>query len=76
MDDEQNRLERIRREREALQLKPWEFAPSEVDDGPCPYPPTTGGAVAWARAVELLHRWNEARRHQATDNKDDGTGGL
>lgn len=71
MDDQ--RRQRVRLERQALQLKPWEFAPSEVDEGPCPYPPTAAGAVAWDRAVELLHRWNEARRQQVADNGGTGS---
>jgi hypothetical protein len=45
--------ERIDREREALALAPWELAPSEVDDGPCPWPPGSVGAASWAKALEL-----------------------
>lgn len=54
------REERIRHERAAMRIPPWGFAPSEVDDGPCPYSPTSAGGVAWAQAqawrAEILER--------------------
>lgn len=53
--------ERIRRETEALGLRPWEFAPSEVDDGPCPYPPTCAGAIGWRQAQEWRRQMREAK---------------
>lgn len=40
----------IRRERAELNVPPWGFAPSEIDDGPCPYPPGSAGAQGWAQA--------------------------
>jgi hypothetical protein len=44
--------ERIAAERERLNLRPWEFAPSEIDDGECPYPPRSGGYDAWRQAQQ------------------------
>ncbi|HEV2037529.1 MAG TPA: hypothetical protein VGQ96_02895, partial [Candidatus Eremiobacteraceae bacterium] len=44
------RQARIDRERQILKLRPWEFAPSEVDDGPSPYPPRCGAHDAWIQA--------------------------
>lgn len=52
--------ERIDREREALGLRPWEFAPSEVDDGPCPYSSPVV-IEAWKRAQEWRRQMQEAR---------------
>lgn len=51
--------ERIDREREALGLRPWQFAPSEVDDGPCPYPSPLAIA-AWKQAQEWRRQMREA----------------
>lgn len=54
------REERIRHERAAMRIPPWGFAPSEVDDGPCPYSPTGPAGQAWAQAqawrAEILER--------------------
>jgi len=44
------REQRIAAEREQMNLRPWQFAPSEIDDGPCPYPPGSAGAQGWAQA--------------------------
>ncbi len=54
--------EKIRREREALGCKPWEFAPSEVDDGPNPYPPGTAGHASWERAQALRAQLRAAKK--------------
>lgn len=42
--------ERIKRERHELNLRPWEFAPSEVDAGENPYPPGCAGHSSWIEA--------------------------
>lgn len=42
--------ERVASERERLNLRPWQFAPSEVDDGPNPYTAGTAGHAAWITA--------------------------
>jgi hypothetical protein len=42
--------QRIERERRELGLKPWQFAPSQVDDGPSLYPPGSAGHPAWLQA--------------------------
>lgn len=42
--------QRIERERFELDLKPWQFAPSEVDNGPIPYQSSSAGFVAWVQA--------------------------
>ena len=47
----ERRADRIRREREELHLRPWEFAPSQVTDAdPSPWPEGTMGAISWAAA--------------------------
>lgn len=48
-----NRAQRIQKERADLRLKPWEFSPSEVDDGSCPYPPDSVGAASWHKAQRM-----------------------
>lgn len=45
--------ERIAKERKAMNLRPWEYAPSEVDDGPNPFPPGAAGHASWIQA----QRW-------------------
>lgn len=55
--------ERVRRERAELQIPPWGFAPSEADDGPSPYPPTSAGAIAWAQAQEWRRQIRERDPH-------------
>jgi hypothetical protein len=47
---EERLRERIARERAALGLKPWQFAPSEVDDGANPWSAGTAGHGSWAAA--------------------------
>jgi hypothetical protein len=51
---------RIERERREMALKPWQLAPSEVDDGPSPWPSGTAGFDAWQEAqrqrAEILAR--------------------
>jgi len=44
--------ERIARERREMNLRPWQFAPSEIDAGPCPYPAGSAGARGWAQAQQ------------------------
>lgn len=46
------------RSRRAMNLRPSEFAPSEVDDGPSPYPSGTVGAREWeiAKAKRAMLR--------------------
>ena len=56
------RKERIERERAALKCAPWEFAPSEVDYGPVPFPPDTAGHQSWKAAVALKREMAAARR--------------
>lgn len=46
----------IEQERIALGLAPWQLAPAEADDGPCPWPANTAGYAAWHEAVELRRR--------------------
>ncbi len=47
--------------RAALQLRPWEVSPLEVDEGPSPWPaPGSQGAVSWPKAQELRRRLKEA----------------
>lgn len=54
------RKERIARERAELQLAPWQFAPSEVDDAPPTYGPSTAGYASWLQAqawrIEIRRR--------------------
>lgn len=52
--------ERIRRERQAMNLAPWQFAPSEVDDGPNPWPKGTAGHTSWIQA----QRWRRELRER------------
>jgi hypothetical protein len=44
--------QRIARERHEMNLMPWQFAPSEIGDGPSPYPPGTAGHESWRQAQE------------------------
>jgi hypothetical protein len=47
-------------------LKPWEWSPLEVDDGPSPYPPGTSGHETWAPAQELRRAlWRASKRRSA-----------
>jgi len=43
---------RIKRERRELNLRPWQFAPSEVD-GKSPYPANSAGGISWAEAIQM-----------------------
>jgi hypothetical protein len=58
-EQQRRRQARIERERAEMKLKPWELAPSEVDDGPSPWPGGVG-AQSWAKAQqqrrEILQR--------------------
>jgi hypothetical protein len=47
---EAKRAQRIAKERTELKVAPWQFAPSEVDDGRNPYPESTAGFAAWEQA--------------------------
>ena len=58
------RRERIRKERAALGLRPWEFAPSEVSEGPNPYSANSVGHQSWARAQQMRRELAEAKRKQ------------
>jgi len=42
--------DRIAAERERMNLKPWQFAPSEVNDGPSPYTGNCAGHASWIEA--------------------------
>jgi hypothetical protein len=46
------RKSRIADERKRMALKPWQYAPSEVDDGPNPYPPSAGAHQSWIEAQQ------------------------
>jgi hypothetical protein len=54
------RAARIDRERGDMALKPWQLAPSEVDDGPSPWPRGSSGYASWfvaqAQRAEILAR--------------------
>jgi hypothetical protein len=43
-------------ERAQLSLPPWKFTPADVDFGPCPYAPGTGGFLYWPEAVALRRK--------------------
>lgn len=45
-------LARIADERKRMNLRPWQLAPSEVDDGPSPWPPNCGGYQSWQEAQQ------------------------
>lgn len=55
-------IARIKREREALNLAPWEFAPSQVQDRECPYPPGRAGYESWASAQKLWREMQAEKR--------------
>lgn len=57
-------LQRIAAERRVLNLRPWEFAPSEVRDTECPYPEPSVRAQ-WAEAAALWREHRAARRSKA-----------
>lgn len=44
--------QRIARERHEMNLQPWQFAPSEIDDDESPYPPGTAGYESWRQAQQ------------------------
>lgn len=44
--------ERIKRERRELNLRPWQFAPSEVG-GKSPYPAGSAGCDSWGEAQAM-----------------------
>lgn len=58
----------MRRERTELRIPPWGFAPSEIDDGPCPYPASSAGAAGWEQA----QRWREEIRQRDPNCFSDG----
>jgi hypothetical protein len=59
--------ERIAEERRRLHLRPWEIAPSEVDDGPNPYPVRSAGHSAWI----LAQQWRAEIRERDPSYFDD-----
>lgn len=61
------RSERIAAERERLNLRPWQFAPSEVNDGPSPYTGGCAGHVAWIEA----QAWRAEIRERNPDYFDE-----
>ncbi len=46
----------ITKQRQEMNLKPWELCPLEVDDGPSPWPNGSAGAVNWGQAQRLRER--------------------
>lgn len=58
--------QRIERERAALKLKPWQFSPSEVDDGASPWPPGSAGHASWQQAQQ----WRAEIRKKSPDYFD------
>lgn len=50
-----------------IRPKPWEIAPWDVTDGPCPFSPGTGGALSWPSALELRRRALAEMRQKACD---------
>ncbi len=52
-DDELNKRIRAPCEKRGYRFKPWEIPPWWADEGPCPYPPTSGGGMSWPKAVAL-----------------------
>jgi hypothetical protein len=50
--------QRINREREEMKLAPWQFAPSEIDDGPSPYL-DGAGLDSWKQAQEWRRQIRE-----------------
>jgi hypothetical protein len=67
--DKPTTQEQIRRERELLKLAPWEFSPTEVQDFPCPYPPSTIGYRSWQKAAEQWREMQAARRSKKHERK-------
>jgi hypothetical protein len=62
------REERIADERRRLRLKPWQFAPSEVDDaGPSPYQPGATGFRSWVEAQRMRAEIRELDPHYFDD---------
>ena len=47
---------RISLEREAMNLRPWQFAPSEVQTAPSPYPAGCVGFESWRHTAA---QWRE-----------------
>lgn len=37
----------------AINQRPWEPSPLDVDDGPSPWPAGSGGSIAWPEMQEL-----------------------
>ncbi len=52
---------RIDAERKALNLRPWEFSPTEVQDYECPYP-TEHVRRQWAEAAALWREMQQRRK--------------
>ncbi|HUS54677.1 MAG TPA: hypothetical protein VMY41_11815 [Thermohalobaculum sp.] len=50
----------------ALNLGLWQVSPLDVDDGPSPWPPGTGGADSWPLACELQRELQETARKSGT----------
>ena len=59
--------ERIEHERLEMRLNPWQFAPSEIDDGPCPYSHSSIGAESWKQA----QRWRAEIRKRDPEYFDE-----
>lgn len=55
IDDDDDLAARIRAytERHGMNFKPWQIAPWDADDGPCPFPAGTAGAESWPQAQRL-----------------------
>ena len=60
--------ERVADERRRLNLRPWQIAPFEVDDGPSPYSPGAAGYDAWQQA----QKWRAEIRARDPGYFDDG----
>jgi hypothetical protein len=57
--------QRIAREREEMRLA-WQLTPSEVDDGPSPYPCFTAGYKAWEEGSAGVPRFASPIRPTST----------
>jgi len=62
---------RIDAERKALNLRPWEFSPTEVQDYECPYPDEQVRRQ-WAEAAALWRQMQAARRAKKKVERRDG----
>lgn len=46
----------IEKQRQEMNLRPWELCLLQVDDGPSPWPGNSAGAVNWRQAQEMRAR--------------------